>query len=309
MRPAEIDPTMLGFLVHHYVEETGSWRVGRCGPGANVGRQQIVQAGDRTTPGYRAAGLEPLGVLIEHRVDDVDERLVAGEDPVAAAEQVTLEHALADVLREHLDDRPIRSSRRRPRRSDCQSRATTSRMSWSRLLASSSERRGGSSTGSPRVTSRSHTPRTRVASCSVSPGAAPRPRSRSSPADAGPSRFTAVRDRIRAHAPIARRRRARAVLDRAARARRTARPAVRTQPLPRAPRGARRRSHAARERHLVGGTPSTCWPSTTGGQVHPSACATRSSATPAATVAVATRGRRRMPHRVRGSCPAAAIAW
>jgi hypothetical protein len=41
-------------------------------------------------------------VLVEHRVDDVDERLVAVEQPVAAGEQVALEPALAQVLAEHL---------------------------------------------------------------------------------------------------------------------------------------------------------------------------------------------------------------
>ena len=46
-------------------------------------------------------------MLIEHRVDDVDERLVAGEDPVPAAEEVALEHALAHVLGEHLDDATV----------------------------------------------------------------------------------------------------------------------------------------------------------------------------------------------------------
>ena len=43
--------------------------------------------------------LEPFGVLVDHRVDDVDEGLVAGEEAVAAGEQVAFEPALAhDVL-------------------------------------------------------------------------------------------------------------------------------------------------------------------------------------------------------------------
>jgi hypothetical protein len=41
-------------------------------------------------------------VLVEHRVDDVNEGLVAVEDAVAAGEQVALEPALAGVLREDL---------------------------------------------------------------------------------------------------------------------------------------------------------------------------------------------------------------
>ena len=41
-------------------------------------------------------------MLVEHRVDDVDERLVAVEQPVPSGEQVTLEPALAKVLGQHL---------------------------------------------------------------------------------------------------------------------------------------------------------------------------------------------------------------
>jgi len=40
-------------------------------------------------------------VLVEHRIDDVDERLVAIEDPVPPGEQVALEPALALVLTKH----------------------------------------------------------------------------------------------------------------------------------------------------------------------------------------------------------------
>ena len=46
-------------------------------------------------------------MLIEHRVDDVDEGLVAGEQAVAAAEQVALEPALAEVLGEDLEDAAV----------------------------------------------------------------------------------------------------------------------------------------------------------------------------------------------------------
>ena len=41
-------------------------------------------------------------MLVEHRVDDVDERLVAVEEAVAAGEEVPLEPALAEVLGEDL---------------------------------------------------------------------------------------------------------------------------------------------------------------------------------------------------------------
>jgi len=51
--------------------------------------------------------LEPLGVLVEHRVNDMDERLVSVEEAVPAGQQVALEPALALVLAEHLDHAAI----------------------------------------------------------------------------------------------------------------------------------------------------------------------------------------------------------
>ena len=50
----------------------------------DVGRQEIIERGDRAPPRYLVAHLQPLRMLIEHRVDDVDERLVAGKEPVPA---------------------------------------------------------------------------------------------------------------------------------------------------------------------------------------------------------------------------------
>jgi hypothetical protein len=41
-------------------------------------------------------------VLVEHRVHDVDERLVAVEEAVPSREQVALEPALAEVLAQDL---------------------------------------------------------------------------------------------------------------------------------------------------------------------------------------------------------------
>src|SRR6516164_9577008 len=46
------------------------------------------------------AHLLPFGVLVEHRIDDVDERLITREKAMAAGEQVALEPALALVLAE-----------------------------------------------------------------------------------------------------------------------------------------------------------------------------------------------------------------
>jgi len=41
-------------------------------------------------------------VLVEHRIDDVDERLVAREQPVAPGEQVAFQPPLAEVFAQHL---------------------------------------------------------------------------------------------------------------------------------------------------------------------------------------------------------------
>ena len=52
----------------------------------------------------RRSNLQPFGMLIEHRIDDVDERFVAGEKTVAAGEQITFEPALTHVLAQHFHD-------------------------------------------------------------------------------------------------------------------------------------------------------------------------------------------------------------
>ena len=52
--------------------------------------------------GNLVADFQPLGVLVEHRVDDVNEGLVAREEAVAAGQEIALQPALALVLAEHL---------------------------------------------------------------------------------------------------------------------------------------------------------------------------------------------------------------
>ena len=54
------------------------------------------------------AGFEPLGVLVEHRIHNVNESFVAGEEPVAAGEQIAFEPALAHVLAQHFHDSAVR---------------------------------------------------------------------------------------------------------------------------------------------------------------------------------------------------------
>ena len=73
----------------------------------DVRRQQVVQRGDRPPPRNVPRRLQPLRVLIEHRVDDVDERFVAGEEAVASGEQIAFQPALAHVLAQHFHDAAV----------------------------------------------------------------------------------------------------------------------------------------------------------------------------------------------------------
>jgi len=51
---------------------------------------QVVQRRDPLAPRDLVAHLQPLGVLLEHRVDDVDEGFVTRELAVTPGEQVAL---------------------------------------------------------------------------------------------------------------------------------------------------------------------------------------------------------------------------
>ena len=70
--------------------------------------EEIVERCNRPAPGDVARHLQPLRVLIEHRIHDVDERFVAGEDAVPAREQVTFEPSFALMLAQHLHHATIR---------------------------------------------------------------------------------------------------------------------------------------------------------------------------------------------------------
>src|SRR5450759_2346182 len=101
----QVDPDDLGLLVDHVIDEAGVLvRETVVVLAPHVRGQQDVERGDRPSPGDLVGHLEPLGVLVEHRIDDVDERLVAVEQPVASGQEVALEPALALVLGEHLHD-------------------------------------------------------------------------------------------------------------------------------------------------------------------------------------------------------------
>jgi hypothetical protein len=105
----QVDADHLGLLVDDVVDEPRilmAEAVVVLPP--DMARQQVVEGRDGAAPGNVLANLEPLGVLVEHRVDDVDEGLVAGQEPVPAGKQVPLQPALALMLGQHLHHPPVR---------------------------------------------------------------------------------------------------------------------------------------------------------------------------------------------------------
>ena len=99
----EVDTDDLRLLVHHVIDEAGVLvRKPVVVLPPDMRCEQVVQRCDRPAPRNVASDLEPFRVLVEHRVDDVDERLVTVEEPMAAREQIALEPALAHVLAQNL---------------------------------------------------------------------------------------------------------------------------------------------------------------------------------------------------------------
>jgi len=95
----EVDPDDLGLLVDHEVDEAGilmAESVVILTP--DVRGEEIAERCDRPPPRNVARDIEPFRVLVEHRADEVDEGLVAREQPVAPGEEVALEPALAQLL-------------------------------------------------------------------------------------------------------------------------------------------------------------------------------------------------------------------
>src|SRR5262249_9150931 len=75
----------------------------------DVRAEQGVERGSRPPPRNVLAHLEPLGVLVEHGINDVDKRLVAAEEAMPAGQEVALQPALALVLAEHFHHPAIRT--------------------------------------------------------------------------------------------------------------------------------------------------------------------------------------------------------
>ncbi len=106
----QIDAHDVGFLVRDMIDEARilmGKAVVVLAP--DVRSEQIVQRRDRLAPRDRAADLQPFGVLVEHRIDDMDEGLVAGEKAVAARQQIAFEPALAQMFAQNLHDAPVRT--------------------------------------------------------------------------------------------------------------------------------------------------------------------------------------------------------
>src|SRR5208337_4949399 len=81
----EVDAHDAGLLVANIVDEARvlmAKAVMVLAP--NMRGEKIVERGYRPAPGNLAAALKPFRMLVEHRIDDVDEGLVAIEQPVPA---------------------------------------------------------------------------------------------------------------------------------------------------------------------------------------------------------------------------------
>ena len=99
----------LGLLVHDMVDEAGVLMgepVVVLAP--DVRAEEVGERCDRPAPGQCPRDLQPLRVLVQHRIDDVDERFIAVEDAVATRQQVALEPALAKVFGQHLHHPAVR---------------------------------------------------------------------------------------------------------------------------------------------------------------------------------------------------------
>ena len=95
----QIDANNVGFLVHYVIDEPRilmSKAVMVLAPDMRC--EQVIERGDRAAPFDMACDLQPLRVLVEHGIDDVNEGFVTREKSVSAGEEVALQPALAHVF-------------------------------------------------------------------------------------------------------------------------------------------------------------------------------------------------------------------
>src|SRR4051794_17523876 len=75
----------------------------------DVRAEQVVKRRNRPPPRDVVADSQPLGMLVEHRIDNVDERFIAGEESMPTREQVSFQPPLTLMLAEHLHDATVRA--------------------------------------------------------------------------------------------------------------------------------------------------------------------------------------------------------
>src|SRR5690242_13732774 len=83
----KIDADDLGLLVHDMIDEAGvlmTEAVVILPP--DVRTEKVIERGDGPAPLDVPRGLQPLRMLVEHRIDDVNEGFIAGEEAVPARE-------------------------------------------------------------------------------------------------------------------------------------------------------------------------------------------------------------------------------
>ena len=105
----QIDAHDIGLLVAYVVDEARvlvAEAVMVLAP--DVGGQQVVERRYGPAPSDLAAGFQPFRMLVEHRIDDVDEGFVAIEEAMPPGQQIAFEPALAGVLGEDLHHPAIR---------------------------------------------------------------------------------------------------------------------------------------------------------------------------------------------------------
>ena len=99
----QIDADDLGFFVHDVINETGIlMREAVVILPPDMRGQQVIQRGDFPPPRQMRRDLQPLGVLVEHRIHDMNERLVAIEKSMPSGKQITFEPAFALMFAQHL---------------------------------------------------------------------------------------------------------------------------------------------------------------------------------------------------------------
>ena len=106
----QVDADDLGLLVHRQIDEAGILvRKAVVVLPPDVRRQQVIQRRHRPSPADLLAALQPFGVLVEHRIDDVHEGFVRREHTVTTREQIALQPTLQGGLAQDLHDTALRT--------------------------------------------------------------------------------------------------------------------------------------------------------------------------------------------------------